>query len=314
MISIPFLKTLGRQDSIGIDFGTKALKCVKLQRPRAGIVRLVSVDVLDLPEDEAALIAALRDYVVKKGLSGTPAAAGIQSDSLHIHRLELPRMPEADLKEAIRWQMRDIAEGSLDDYVVRHSVQEEVTTGDITRIVLTGYAVKKSAVASQIRLLERAGLKPFFVEPTPVSLSFSMERTFPPGEKEWIAGVDIGFKRASFLAVSNGKLRFVRPMAGVPAGEALLLKEEYATKLAMEIQHAIDALSIGYHVEKIEKIFLAGGGAGHPGLAVSLSKNLGVGVELLNPFVGIEMAAPFALAAEKPYLFGAALGLAFLKP
>jgi len=73
-------------------------------------------------------------------------------------------------------------------------------------------------------------------------------------------------------------------------------------KLGLEIQHAIDAFSISHQIEKIEKLFLTGGGAASENLSATLSKNLGIVTELFNPFQGIEQTNEFALATEKPYL------------
>ncbi|MDO8526403.1 MAG: pilus assembly protein PilM [Deltaproteobacteria bacterium] len=317
MISIPFLKKFSAfnpQDSIGIDWGMKGFKWVQLESPRPGIHRLKYLDYLELPQEEDRMMATLKDYCKENGFIGKPAAVSIQDETLHIRRLELPRMPEEDLKEAVRWQMRDIAEGSLDDYIVRHTILEEIPGPDMVRLVLTGYAIKKSAIHHHLQLLERAGLKPFFIEPTPVATATALERVSPSSEGEWQGCVDIGCKKSYFLAIGNGKLHLVRPLAGVQAEQIDVLGENYATKLAMEIQHAIDALSITYHIERLEKIFLAGGGASTPNLSTSLSKNLGIAVEILNPLQGLEQTVAFPLAMEKPHLFGAALSLALLKP
>ncbi|MBI5300120.1 MAG: pilus assembly protein PilM [Deltaproteobacteria bacterium] len=314
MIPIPFLKKFQRQDTIGLDWGLEDLKWLKLQTLSSGHRKICYLDYLPLPSDEKEASAVLKDYVLKKGLTGTPTAVSFQEEGLAIRRLELPRMPPDDLQEAVRWQMRDIAEGSMDDYLVRYSLLEETTTPEMVRLTLLGYAIKRSAIQHQTILLQKAGLKPFFLEPTPVSLAFAVEKTCPSAEHEWTACVDVGRKRAYFLAIGNGKLHFVRFLSGVALEQMGETSEDYATKLAVEIQHAVDAFSIAYQVEKIKKIFLAGGGAGIEKLPDFLTKNLGIFTEVLNPLAGLEGTKGFKLGLEKPYLFGPALGLAFLKP
>ncbi len=299
---------------MGMDWGIKEWKWAKVQTIGPGRHRLVFLDSLSLTEGGAQLVTNLKEYVLKNHLGGTPAAVCIQDDSLHIRKLELPRMPMEDLREAVRWQMRDIAEESMDDYIVRYSILEEIVQPEIVRLNLLGYAVKKIVVQQYLRILEKIGLRPFFVEPAPVSLAYTMERIFPSGENEWAACIDIGWRHAYFLAIGNGKLHFIKPLAGVSLEQAQVLQENFSEKLGLEIQHAIDAFSISHQIEKIEKLFLTGGGAASENLSATLSKNLGIVTELFNPFQGIEQTNEFALATEKPYLFGAALGLAFLKP
>lgn len=313
MKEISFLKKLRRHDAIGLDWGAGGIKWLKLQTPGPGRHRITHLDYLPLPAEEEAVLNALKEYVLKKGLAGTPAAIAFQDETLTIRRLELPRMPPDDLQEAVRWQLRDIAEGSMDDYLVRTSLLEEIAAPDVVRLSLLGYAAKKSAIQAKTLLLQKAGLKPFFMEPAPVSLAHAVEKVYPSAEREWIGCVDIGFQKACFLAIGNGKLHFVRPLSGISLEQTAASQENYAAKVAVEIQHAIDAFSIAHQLEKIKRIFLAGGGAGAEELPGSLSKNLGVQTEVLNPLIGLEGLKNFPIGMEKPHLFGPALSLGLLQ-
>ena len=313
-MQIPILKNLGRKNSVGIDLGGGAFKFARLATTAPDRHKLVFLDSFEVPKDSDQLPQLLKEFVSRHKLADMPAAVSFQDETLHIRKLELPKMPAEDLKEAVRWQMRDIAEGSMDDYVVSHSTVREQASADVTRLTLLGYAVKKPAMRETELLLQKAGLKPFFMEPTPVSLAHSVERVSPSPENTWTGCVDIGMKKSYFIAIGFGRLQFVRYMSGISLAQAQELKENYPAKLAVEIQHAIDAFSIACHVERLEKIILAGGGASLDGLSPFLSQNIGITTEVLNPFQGIEGTAPFLSAQQKPYLFGPALALALIKP
>lgn len=313
-MKIPFLKNLGPRDCIGFDMGKGEWKWAKISRPTPERYKLSFLDSTPAPKDPDQFLGALREYVTKKNLGGTPTAVSFHDESLHMKKLELPRMPPEDLKEAVRWQMRDIVEGSTDDYTVHYAPLKETTSGDVTRLALLGYAAKKTVLKNLEMLLTRASLKPFFIEPTPVSLAYTVERLFPTIENEWVGTVDIGLKWAYFMAIGQGKLQYVKTMQQVSLEEAETLSDNYPARLAVEIQHAIDAFSIAYQVEKVEKLFLTGGGATLPNLSERLSQNIGILTQVLNPFQGIEQANNFPLAGQKPFLFGPALGLAFLQP
>lgn len=308
------LKKFGRQDGIGLDWGIQSLKWVKLQPLVAGRSRLVFLDSWDLPQSEGEILPALKKFVANNKLEGTPTAIGLKDESLHIRRVELPRMPEEDLKEAVRWQLRDIAEGSMDDYAVHYSVLKEESHAEVTRLTLLGYAIKKIVPSRQKTLLQQAGLKPFFIEPTPVALAASLERIYSTTEHEWLSCVDIGRQTAYFIVIHNGRLEYVQALGGVAQTQANSQEKEYQAKLAMEIQRAMDSFSITHRTEKIDKIFIGGGGADVSGLSESLTTNLGIPCEIFNPLQGIEGTEAFPLALQKPFLFGPAVGLAFLKP
>lgn len=313
-MNLPFLSRFSRGECIGVDWGVKELKLARLQTLTPDKYKLTFLDSLEVRGDSDQIATQLKEYVSKNSLSGTKAAVSLQDESLHIRRLELPNMPEDDMKEAVRWQLRDVAEGSMDDYIVRHSVLKEETQGEAARFSLLGYCIKKTVIEDRIILLEKVGLRPFFLEPAAVSLAYAVERIYKTQEKEWIACLDLGWKRAYFLTLGQGKLHFVKSMGGVTVEQFELLKEEYAGKLALEIQRALDAFSITHQDAKIDKILVAGGGAGIPDLPQFLTKNLGVQTDIFNPLQGIEETHQFPIGLEKPYLFGTAIGLAFLKP
>lgn len=303
------------KEIIGLDWGAKELKWAKVSAQTAtGRTRLLILESLSVPEDEKELPAVLKKFVGAKKWWGLPAAVGLKDESLHIRRLELPRMPEEDLKEAVRWQMRDVAEGSMDDYMIQYSIMKEDAQAEVTRLTLLGYAVKKSVLANRSLLLKQAGLKPFFMEPAPVALAATLERVYPPTEREWVGCVDIGWQQATFLVIQNGRLHFVQAMGGVALSQTPTDDPQYPPKLAMEIQRAIDSFSIAHKNEKIDRIFLSGSGAGIPQLTDSLSTNLGINTVVMNPLQGLEGLGEFPEAAAKPYLYSIAVAMALVKP
>lgn len=301
------------QEILGLDWGSKEIKWVRVKKMAPGRYRAQAIDILAQPSPEAKPLEILKKFVAEKQLTGKTAAVSFHDESLHIRRLELPRMPEEDLKEAIKWQMRDIVEGSTDDYAISYSTLHEEIQTEIPKLILLGFAAKKKAIENQRLLLQNIGLKPFFMEPTPVSLAFALERLYPTAEGEWIGAVDIGWSQATFFVLGEGKLHFVRQLGGISAQQIQELGADFPAKFSLSLQQALDAFTVAHKIERIDKLFLAGGGAGCPNLAGSLSKNLGLMTEIFNPLEGIEGTRSFDVAVQRPYLFGTALGLALIK-
>lgn len=342
MFKLPFLKRFGGQDVTGIDIGNYGIKMVRLGR-RAGIVDdTVSQWFYPGPLSENQ-VHSFREFLVERKLSGASVACNIEDDSMKIRRLDLPKMPEFDLKEAIRWQMRDVVEGPVDDYVVRHSTLEEFSRGETTRLSLVVYAIKKAAVYRMLRLLRQLSLRPVAIEPTVVSLLAAFDQLHGWRKEEFYGLVDLGYTKAHFIAIGGGKLYFSRPLTGV-SGEAwkgalekelnlsprdsedlhrYLLRgglsetrfaeiEKQAealfpgihTQVALEIQRSINAFSLMFHKDKIHRLFLCGGCSLLPGLKDSLSKTLAIPTQMLDP------AAKFQMSSSDAHLYGVALGLA----
>ncbi len=311
-MNIPFLKKFKKEQGIGLDLGVRELKIVGFQALSSGLYALNIAESLPLPEEEKDKVHLLKTFCQQHRLEGWPAAVSFFEESLHIRPLELPKMPKEDLVEAIRWQMRDVAEESMDNYIVQYALLDEKILPDIVHLNLMAFCIRMESVEKIQIFLQKAGLKPFFIEPTPVAMAAALEQASPSQGGGWIGCADLGYGRPYFIMVGNGKLRFVRPLAGIRGID--IADAEYPSKLSLELQNALDAFFIAAHAEKIDKIFLAGGGAFQKELPSVLSKNLGVPFEILNPFQGIERVQALPLTVEKPHLFGPAVGSALLKP
>ncbi len=78
----------------------------------------------------------------------------------------------------------------------------------------------------------------------------------------------------------------------------------YFTRFAIEIQSSIDAFAITFRRQKIDQLFLCGGGATLRGLKEYLSENLAIQARVLDPSI------KFGVQADSPHLYSIAAGLA----
>jgi len=116
-----------------------------------------------------------------------------------------------------------------------------------------------------------------------VSVSSAIEMAHPV-EDEWVAGIDLGFSKSLMVIMGHGKFYFSRPLPGIQATADKMADPTFSQSVAAEIQHSMDTFSVTFHVEKINRISVTGGGANLPGLCNYLNENLGIQSELLNPF------------------------------
>lgn len=303
-----------KDDVLGIDLGTQCLKMVKITR-KAGANPVVShLSILEKNANDPQVGDLVRQAVDLYKLKGLQAAVCVEDPQFKIRKIELPKMPDADLKEAIRWKMRDVVEGSVDDYIIRWSGLAEGPDVDNKKITVVGYAVPKSVVDKTMTLLQKAGLKPHHIEPGVVSLGVTLEACTPSTE-EWHAGIDLGVSKTNLVILGHGRFYFSRPLAGINRKLQESTPEHFNQKLAAEIQNSLDTFAVTFRIEKIARLFLAGWGAGLPDLAGYLDTNLGITTEVLNPFRDVEVPPEMEKAmAGKPYLFSQAMAMARITP
>ena len=346
MSTIPFLTRLRGQDVIGMDLGGSGIKLVRIHRQKDGKVESTTgwcypgaLEEVDVP--------AFREYLRTQKLAGSIVACNIEDSSLKIRRVELPKMPDFDLREAVRWQLRDVVDGPIADYIIRYSLIEEISVGETRKLSLLVYAIRKSKVQKVTDLLKRLTLKPVVVEPTSVSLLalFDHLKGWKTGETYGV--IDLGETKSVFSAVSEGRLLFSRPLSGISGrqfremiekelglptedaeeikralmgqgfseGRAAQLAAQWKekacallpflhTKIAIEVQKSVDAFTLMFRREKMDSLFLCGGGASLQGVDDYLTKNLAIPTSLLDP------REKFDISGTSPCFYNAALGLA----
>jgi type IV pilus assembly protein PilM len=325
---IPFLNKFRKREVVGMDLGSAGVKFVRFSRRGDGSIEKVLPEFYPGSVLEEREIPSFREYLRGSGLAGASVACNIDETHLLIRKLDLPQMPEADLKEAVRWQLRDAVEGPVADYAVRYSFLEEA---EGKRVSLLAYAVKRAEVDRRVEFLKKVSLHPVLLEPTPVSLAAVFDR-LQTGKGDEIYGLlDFGEGRAVLTLIGQGKLYFFRILAGVsghhlreflekelslPPREAEDLKRSlmsgaasealsgFYTRIAVEAQKTIDAFFLMLRKDKIHRLFLCGGGGSLKGLGEYLTKNLAIPTDLLD------LSAGFPMPEGPSHLYSAALGLA----
>jgi Tfp pilus assembly PilM family ATPase len=300
-----------KKSIVGIDFGSKTTKVAQLSfngtdKPDLERCDLIQTGLLD-EEFEGNIKAFLKENKI----TGAMVASSIDDASMKIRKLELPKMPDADLIEAIKWNLRDIVDGDVDDFTVNYSRIEEVEDGDVTRLKILAYAIKKQAVIDYRTKIESLGLSSFYIEPASVTLASTLERC-QQNEEGYMAGVHIGSHQTLFYVVGNGIFVFSRPMIGINLEAWEKDKEGFFQKLAIEIQKSIDTFKVNFKMEDIRALHLSGGGALLEGIVDYLNTNLGISTNSLDPFITLSNVD--VTDDVKPELFVQAIGLAYLQP
>jgi Tfp pilus assembly PilM family ATPase len=92
--------------------------------------------------------------------------------------------------------------------------------------------------------------------------------------------------------------------------EFIETRNMFFSQLAIEVQRSIDAFSILFAVDHVDKIYLCGTGAYCPGIAAHMQKTLGVRTKLFDPFSRVTQEKLHESIRSRSAIFAVAFGLA----
>ena len=139
-------------------------------------------------------------------------------------QLDLPWMPPADFKAALRYQVQDAlpvdTRASELGYHLLEEIQRTEASGqqaDMNRILVL--AADRSAVLDQAHVLRRAGLEPVAVDSSAFALIRAWCRGRIPASQDTHAIADVGASQLTVVVHGHGQPRFIRSVANL-GGEA----------------------------------------------------------------------------------------------
>lgn len=311
---------MARRTSIGLDIGCGAVRAAELSFGSTGVVlercaeaplpdgAVVDGEVLDV----AAVSEALTQLWRTGRFSHRRVTLGIANQRVVVREVEVPKMPAADLRKALPFQVQDVLPMPVEAAVLDfHPLEVRTTgTGQVVRGLLV--AAWRDTVTALVSAAEGARLVPEAVDLT----AFAVLRAVGSGvgaEASTEALVDIGATITQVVVHSGGAPRFVRILmaggnditdalaerTGVSLAEAELLKRGLGIGDGISgdltvVGHAVETAALGFLEEvrstidyaaatsghRAERVVLTGGGARLDGLAPRLAAMTGLTVEV----------------------------------
>lgn len=334
---------------IGIDIGTSAIKLAEIMwRNDQPVLR--SIGSIDLPEkiiadgriiDSEALADAISQAVTTSGAKAEKAVVAVNGRGVFVREVMFPIMVEAELREAIKWDMEKYVPFAPESYYYDFAIIGEANSGLERKVLLV--AAPREMIDNIVDITKTAGLQPVAIDIEPLALY----RTLAKAENSLV--IDIGGQVTQLVIFQNGSPIVTRmiPLGGqrftetvmqslaIEYTEAEYLKqrqkgllpwadlpeeqsdlhlqlESLVSELAREVRRTIEYYQIQNKAAVIEKIFLSGGGAKLDNLTRYFEEHLEKPVVMVEPMANIGMLLSF----DKQYLrdiapqFTVAIGLA----
>jgi type IV pilus assembly protein PilM len=344
--------------AIGLDIGTSAVRAVQVQRSRRGTLRLTHRGEVALPSgavvdgdvvDPDVVTDALRVLWKQAQLRPRTVAVGLASQRVTVRQIDLPDLPDADLRDAVRLQAQDQLPISVDQALLDHLVVERYPVGDERRNVrVLLVAAEQEMVERLLAAVTGAKLRPALVDLDAFALVRSLAPSLTESDQVEIV-VDVGASITKIAAHRGGNPLFVRMVRlggdsatralqealelswdeaeaakldasrAMAAGTELALEDERARvlnegvqRIITEVRRSLDFFRAQHHDVAVKRALLSGGASLAAPLADRLEAVLELPVEHGAPLEALDVAGAAGdgePASTNPFL-GVAVGLA----
>ncbi|MBL6988923.1 MAG: type IV pilus assembly protein PilM [Bacteriovoracaceae bacterium] len=272
-----------------------------------------------LRKDE--IVEVIKEAIEASGVSNCSACIGLSGSGTLIKKLQLAGGNSDEIDDQILWEIEQYLPFEIDDAAVSYDVLGENMGGGVDAIVA---AAKEDLVTSYKALLEEADMPVRIVDMDAFALINIFEHAYLTNEeqsnssKSWVL-IDFGAQKTKFMVYRDKAVVFLKELSiggvliteeiqrklGVNYFEAEDLKtkgdedgnlpeeilsiiDENLAAMLVELKKTIDFYVNSTSDEAIEGAYITGGNSLIPGLLEDLEANLGVEVNILNPFERID--------------------------
>jgi type IV pilus assembly protein PilM len=212
----------GKKATVGIDIGSSMVKVVQMRRVGKGIeLEKFAMEPIFAGRDKKSsgmdmkqlVIAASQRALERAGINARNAISSVSGESIIVRYIQLPDMPENELKNALRWEAEEyipfrIDEVNLDSVILGHSEGERSGKVDVLLV-----SAKKDLIEEHLDIIRQVGLNPLIVDVDSFAFLNCFELNSSPDQSEVIALINIGAEITNINVYMNGNSRFSRDIS-----------------------------------------------------------------------------------------------------
>ncbi len=350
-----FLGFLSSNKIAGLDIGSFALKMVELNARKKGdetTYELVALNYEPVPYqsivegtimDSTAVVDSM-NHVFYEGKTKTKKVSfGVSGSSVIVKRIEVQKLPPAEMHEHILWEIRPHIPFNPDEVNLDYQIIESADIPpDRVGVILT--AVKKEKLNEYLNLFSLSDKSAAIVDLDSFAILNSVMVNYGMYKERSVAIINIGASITNVVIAKNGVPVFVRDIAfggnhftdliqkelnlkyekaesvkkgrqveGVSQAAVKPVLDLILEELRSEIKKTFEFYRSNSSDGSIDNILLSGGTANLDQIVDTFSQTFDMPVEIVNPFNNIEInAKKFDLEFIKDMApaFNVAMGLA----
>ena len=315
-----------KKDVIGLDIGSSSIKMVELREDRSGY-KLQNLAISPLPSeaivdgalmDSATIIETIRDVIAASKTKSKDVVTSVSGHSVIVKKISLPIMTEAELEESIQWEAEryipfDINDVNI-DFQICGATQENTEVMDVVLV-----AAKKDMINDYVSVIMESGLNPVIIDLDSFALDNMLAINYEIGDGETVAVANVGANVTNIDIIRNNTSAFTRDIfrggnqmteeiqrqLHVDHEEAEKIKvgtkidltsqpviqsvlKTASESLAVEVGNSFEFFQSTNTYEKISRLYLSGGGSKIKDFDIVLQQQIGIPVEVVNPFKRID--------------------------
>jgi type IV pilus assembly protein PilM len=198
-------------------------------------------------EDVDKLSQILNALFKEVGLKTKKVRMTVSGSGVQIKRISIPSLPKAELKEAVRWEIKDHLPFPVETAQIDFHILNEYVEDNVKKLDLIVVACPRNLIDRTLSIAERAGLQPIHLDVASFALWNTLSAWDRIKKEETVALIDMGAEKTGIYIFKDGILQFSREvtpggaditralMEGIgSAGEAQLIYER-SEKIKQEI-------------------------------------------------------------------------------
>lgn len=276
--------------TIGLEIGGNAVRAAQLTIGTKGPARLDRLGEVVLPAgamrdgevvDPGLVAEAIRSLWSRYGFRGRQVAMGLANQQVVVRPLELPYLPESELRQGLAYQVQDAIPIAVDQAILDFFVLDEFENADgqrFSRILLV--AAQRVMVEAFVHVARLVKLEPVLMDLDAFAMlrSLAPDRAVPDPATELLC--DIGADVTNLVVHQAGIPRFVR---------ILLMGAGAGARLAEEIRGSLDYYAAQLESVPVERVVVCGGASQEPGLVDHLGATVQLPVDFGFPMQELQI-------------------------
>lgn len=211
----------GSKAAVGLDIGSSYVKAVQLRSVGKSNIELERAGIAEIypggdkkaasANAQGAKVDAVKRVLSQARITAKNAVCAVSGESIIVRYIQLPNMPETELRNALRWEAEEYIPFAIEDVNLDSVILGRSEDGEKVDVLLV--SAKKDLVNSHINIVREAGLTPIVVDVDSFAFLNCFEVNYTPSMSEVVTLVNIGAEITSINIYIGGVSRFSRDIS-----------------------------------------------------------------------------------------------------
>jgi type IV pilus assembly protein PilM len=207
-------------ETIGLDIGSHSIKLIGLKMTSKGPF-LTCMGMKEIPhgtdkEDTHTLSETLKVLLSELSIKTKKMNLAVSGSGIHIKHTSIPSLPKDELKEAIRWEIKDSLPYPVETAQIDYLILNEYVEDNVKKLNLIVVACPKELIDRILSIAEGAALQPIHLDVGAFALWNALLSWGQIKKEETVALIDLGAEKTGIYLFKDQTLQFTREIT--PAG------------------------------------------------------------------------------------------------